>query len=332
MTIRRIASGALTLTLGACDPVFYCGERLIDACRKAEDLSAFVGTEVAASNPVGNAVVGEGGAIHRQGKLSISVRTNMTTRSAPLMGRPVLRSDGVAGSTMFDTREDLAASFRADAAVGAFRGFRTHGTRVGGLDLLGSVSRIPAFGSEDLRVKPEGLLGFGIGLRLGLIQETHTLPAVSATAAYHGAPRFSAKTGPFPLADGGAVSISLDTIDVSTSTIRLAASKRFGRLGLTGGFGKDSYHVRSEYRVTSADYELDSGPQTTSMDLGQSNAFGGVSLALGAATLGAEAGTVFGGRQPALMNTFSDRRLDRSRSYFTLGVRMAAGRTFDRGQ
>ena len=69
-----------------------------------------------------------------------------------------------------------------------------------------------------------------------------------------------------------------------------------------------------------------------SLDFRRNNAFGGGSMALGRATLGVEAGTVFGGRQPALTNTFGERRIDRARGYVTVGVKMAAGRTLDVGR
>ena len=330
MNVRTLTSGAFLLTLAACDGV-YCGDVLIDACRKAEDLAGFVGTEVAASHPVGNAVIGEGGGIHRQGRLSIGLRANTATLSAPVIGRPTLRRDGITGTT-FQTRNDRGTSFGADLAVGAFRGFRVRATRVGGVDLLGNLTRTPAFGSQDFRARSKGLAGVGIGLRLGVVQETRSIPGVSLTAATYVSQEYKAETGQLPLTDSGTVSIALRRLRGETGIVRVAASKQFGRFGLTGGVGTDSYHVTGDYRIKSADPLLDSGWGSMSLDFRRNNAFGGGSIALGKATLGVEAGTVFGGRQPALTNTFGERRIDRARGYVTVGVKMAAGRTLDVGR
>jgi hypothetical protein len=328
-TQLTISSGALILMLSACsDGTLACTVALIDVCQKATDVSTYIGTEVAGAIVGGNAIMGEGGALNVPARMSLSVRTNMMGRSVPRIGNPALRTDGVAGTSTFAVREGTAATYVADVALGALPGFRVGETRVGGLDLLGSASLIPAFSSEDLQMHSKRRFGYGLGLRVGLIEETATLPGVSIAAIFRQAPRLTAATTWLPMADGRRARVSFTEIDVLARTLRVAASKRFGRFGLTGGLGRDSYDVTAGYRIAvSDDNESTYGPIPTSLELKRNTAFGGASLALGSATLGAEFGTVFAAGKPALVNTFGGKPIDRTRAFLTFGVKMSAGRT-----
>lgn len=168
---------------------------------------------------------------------------------------------------------------------------------------------------------------------MGLLGETRTLPAVSVSLASRGLPLFTLKTDPLPMSDGGSVSILLDQIRVNAITLHAAASKRIGRFGLTAGVGRDRYGVSTVYRMVSPDYSIDTGTEiTAAANVHRRTAVGGASIALGRATLGVEAGSVFGGRDPTFVNTFGDQPLNRTRSFVTFGVRFAAGRTVDRGR
>jgi hypothetical protein len=326
---RAAAICALELALAGCDGNYGCTIDLIDVCQKAADIGTYVGTDAASAIAGGNVVMTEGGALHVPAKMSFSLRTNVIGRSSPVIGLPTLRTDGTAGNSTFGIREGNAASYTVDAAFGALPGFRLGETRVGGVDVLGSATLVPVFGSRDLRVRSRGGLGYGAGVRLGLIEETRALPGLSVSAMWRQAPRFTGRTASLPMDDGREASISFTRIDVKTETIRLAASKRFGRFGLTGGLGRDGHDVTTEYSIL-----VSGDPNTytavpTAVESTRNNAFGGVSLALGKATLGVELGTVFAGEKPFLVNTFGSRPIDRARTYVSFGVKMSAGRTDD---
>ena len=64
MNVRPITSGVLLLfVLSACDYPGVCYDRVLDGCRKAEDLAAFVAEQAAGSVVSGNAIIGESGVV-----------------------------------------------------------------------------------------------------------------------------------------------------------------------------------------------------------------------------------------------------------------------------
>ena len=331
MNVRPITSGVLLLVLSGCDNSAICYDRLIDACRKAEDLTAFVGEQAAGSLASGNAIIGESGILQATGKMSVSLRAHGVARSAPQLQGTMLRTDGVATSSAFRTEDAGAMSMSADFAVGGLRGFRAGETRIGGIDLLGNLTMVPGFHSNGLRVTSKGL-GYGLGVRVGVVAETRVLPAISLSVMGRALPTFSAQTTQLNTDAGGTMSISLTDISVSGHTLRLAGSKQFGRYGITSGFGRSSYHTSSGYRVASPDGSEDTGVNFTDAYVTRNDVFAGASLTLGPARIGAEVGRTLGAGGPVMFNTFGDGTTSGRRTYATLGVRFGAGRTHDRGR
>jgi len=243
----------------------------------------------------------------------------------------MLRTDGVAASSAFRTEDGGAMSMSADVAVGGLRGFRAGETRIGGIDLLGHLSMAPGFHSNGLRVTSKGF-GFGLGVRVGVIAERGVLPAISVSVMRRALPTFSAQTTQLATDAGGTMSISLKDIAVTAQTLRLAGSKQFGRIGITGGFGRSSYETSAEYRVASPDLSDDSGANVMFASVTRNDMFAGASLTLGPARIGAEVGRTLGATGPVMLNTFGDGATGERRTYATLGVRFGAGRTNDRGR
>ena len=68
------------------------------------------------------------------------------------------------------------------------------------------------------------------------------------------------------------------------------------------------------------------GSQNLMFDANRNTAFIGGSLGMGAATLGAELGSVFGGKTPPMINAFGDGSTTPARGYLTFGVRLPVGR------
>jgi hypothetical protein len=331
MNARSIAAPAVILAAAGCD-LSGCDPRLLDACQKARDLASFVGTEIAASNPTGNIVIGESDAHHATGLVSIAVRASSVAHSAPRLNGVVLRPDSTTASSAYPVDDRRDTGFTFDFSAGGFRGFRLGDTRVGALDVLGNVVILPTFDAGDFRSRPNGI-GFGLGVRLGVIGETRVLPAVSVSMLARAMPTFTMKSDPLPMADGGTARINLESLRAHAYLARVAASKKIGRVGLTAGVGLDRYRASAEYRVTEPDLGTDSdvlsvnGPHSN-----RSVLFAGASVPLGKATLAVEAGRVSAPKDLHLLNTFVGSSMTKARTFVTFGMRIPAGRTLDRGR
>lgn len=328
MRVRLIVCGALAFTASACDPLI-CGGRLADACQKAQDLGYVTGVQLADAASSGNATIGKSGALFARGKMDISVRATGVPTNRVRFDDVRLRTDGVAAATGFGVDEATVRSLSVDAATGVWRGWRRGQTRIGGLDLLLGVSVTPDGNVGGLRQTSGGRHAVAFGLRLGLLDETRTLPAVSLSGAYRGHALFSATTPPLSADSGGTVTIKLHDADITGTTLRLAASKQLSRFGVTAGVGRDHYALKSDYSVIGSNDLLGSGEGRVSLELSRRVAFAGASFTLGRTALAAELGRAFPGRAPQLMNTFGERTPNAARSYATFGVRIAAGRTHD---
>jgi hypothetical protein len=323
MNGRPIGYAALVAILSACDVGPYCSARILDACAKAEQMAAFVGEELASSATTGNAIVGQGSALHHLGSVALSVRTNTTRRTTPQLGEALLRTDGEGSTGNFTFDDGTATSLSADVAIGVVPGFAVGETRVLGVDLLGSLTAVPGFDNGGLTAHGGGI-GFGTGLRLGVLAETRALPAVSLSASVRQLPSFTLTNRPLRLADGGWVTLGMDDLDVTTRAIRVAASKQFGRFGMTGGLGKDWHDITGKLRVESLDRLDQSMAHTTSQDVTRTTAFAGASFALGrAATLSAEVGRLSGTDDRMAYNMFTARSGDGARTFVTVGMRLA---------
>jgi hypothetical protein len=331
MRVRTLAAPALALTTAGCDLDLGCTARMLDACRKAQDLSAFVGTELAAAVPTGNAVLGEADALHATGRMSIALRATSSTRVEPTMQSGALRVDSVASSTTFGVNTNRSTTVTGDLSVGAFRGFRAGATRVGAVDLLGSVSYVPAFGVAQFRARPRGL-GLGVGARLGIVGETRAFPAISASVWSRSSGAYKVESDRLATTDGETQTIELDLLQAVTNSYRIAAAKRIGPLGITAGFGEDAYRVSADYRIAEVERETDSGfRHTIGPRSHRRMVFAGGSYTLGMATIALEAGRFEHGRVIPSINTFAGDGATKARTFVTLGVRIPAGRTHDRG-
>ena len=326
MNRGSMACAALCLALGACDDGLYCTDLILDGCHKAEDLIAFVGEDIAASSTSGNPILGQGGALHSPRSVSLSLRTNMMRRTTPQLGDATINGQPTSGA--FSAGEGTATSLSADIALGALQGKRVGETRVGGLDVLGTVMLVPQFSTSGLTVDGGGL-GFGGGLRLGLMEETRTLPGVSLSGTIRFLPSFELRGNqPVLLADGSTARLSIEQLDVDTRSVRLAASKQLGRLSITGGLGRDWYAIRGKYRVVSTGGPDDSGSEEAWHDVARNSAFASASLALGRSiSVGAEAGRLFANAPTMTNDTFGADPSEQARTFLTVGVRLAASLT-----
>src|SRR5215207_3170684 len=197
----------LLVVTTACGPT--CGFLLTDACRKAEELGYLVGMQLTDATTVGNAVLGQGGALHGAGKVAIALRASGLHRDTPRFRDVTIRHDSVPGRTAFPSDEGVALSFGVDLAVGAYAGAHVGDTRAGALDVLASVSLTPTYRSSGLHVRARAIRGLAVGARIGLIEETRTMPGVSLTAMLGTTGSFSVDAPATPIDSGGTATITL---------------------------------------------------------------------------------------------------------------------------
>ena len=324
MNARSIACAALTLALAACGEYgLLCEATLADACSKARDLATVMTVQLGdGAVASGNAIIGQGGALGNSGRMEASFRARVTSMGSPQFDDVTVRTDATVGSSTFGADAQPTTSFAGDFAVRVSRGDRVGDTRVAALDLLGGFSITPHLGGGSVETNGR-MLGVSLGARLGILQETKTLPAVSLSGMFRTLPRFSVTSQSMPTDSGGTVTLSLNNGDILTTGWRLAASKQLGRFGISGGLGGETYDGTVDFAVDAS--STTGGSETIDITARRNTAFVGGSLGLGRATLAAEVGSVFGGKVPSMNNTFEESP-DAARAYLTLGVRLPLGK------
>lgn len=204
-------------------------EPLRSECHLAVGAARIAQPRLAAALFGGNAVPGTASTLGM--RLGTLPRMSLALRvtSAPAELAPIAdRSDS-------DGSRALLFGFGADAAVGVLTGFSPLPT-VGGvlsLDVIGRVAYVPLSRSDGFQ--DGGVFGWALGARVGALRESFTLPGVALTGLYGRI----ARTG---LGDPNAA----DTRGFFEGAMTdwhadLAASKRVGLVGLTGGIAYDRY-------------------------------------------------------------------------------------------
>jgi hypothetical protein len=307
---------------------------LVDACRKAQEIGSLLGVQTGDMTTGGNAILGQSGALHATGKMAVAVRGTGIRWHSPQVRDITIRQDSTVSSTTFPMKTSTAGSFSIDLAVGGLPGIRIGDTRVGAVDVLGSLSLTPPQQSAGLRLRFPDPRGLALGLRVGILEETRTLPAASLTAMVRGPGVFSVKTPPMPIDSGGTVRMEFRDATLISTAFRLAASKQVGRYGFTAGLGTESYHLSTPYEILTAGNDRFGeygGSGEINFHTTRRLGFAGASYTLGRATIGAEFGRLTGGRVPAMVNSFGGRPVTAARNFLTVGVRFAAGRTAGSG-
>jgi len=197
-----------------------------------------------------------------------------------------------------------------------FRGFPIGLTYIGGVDLLGSASYLPAFDQTGVRVgQPTGAIRFGYGARLGLLQETFLTPGISVTYEERSLPVTT-----IVATASSTQSFSVRDLDLRTKGWRIVASKNLLWVTLAAGFGRDYYDANA--KIT---YNVDGQTQTPvslAVSPSRTSIFGDVSLNLiPFVKLVGELGRVSGGA----VHTFNsfDNDVNQSRWYGSIGARLA---------
>ncbi|HEX6750818.1 MAG TPA: hypothetical protein VF092_26260 [Longimicrobium sp.] len=172
-------------------------------------------------------------------------------------------------------RTDVVPSVNVDAAVSLTQGLPGGVAGLGAIDLLLSAGLLTGAGPL------EGTsLGYGGGVRVGILRETFGTPAVNVSAMYRRVDGVRYRAAPREL--------EFDVRDVS---LRATVAKRVARIGLVGGAGYDRF-TGGDARFS---YAEGSGFVSSKPEEGRWSLFGNVSLPLTVGAVTLEGGWMSGG-------------------------------------
>ncbi len=288
-----------------------------DACQKAADLFAFLAPQISASIAGGNATLGQGGTMGGLGRFALTIRASGLPGELPNIEDMTVSTEG-AQRDVFGVDEQWFAIPQVDLAVGLFGGVPLGLTSVGGVDVLLSGSYIPELDEDDFSLSaPDGKFKLGYGARLGILQESITMPGVAVSYMRRELPTMDIVARP----DDDELSVSGARLRVDSW--RLTAGKRFPFIGLAAGIGQDRYDSQADVSAVINDgatvVEMGT-PVAFSQEMTRTNAFANVAFNLAIFRLVGEVGRVWGG-DVETFNTFENTSAAEPRLYGSVGLR-----------
>ena len=313
--MRRLAVGTALLAAALSSPAqAQCaGGVTADACTKAVDLWAYMMPQLGTSLVGGSHTLGVGSTLGGFGHFAVALRGNAVMGDLPdLSGVTV----GIAGaqSSNIATNSQVVGLPGVDLALGVFKGIPLGVTRVGGIDLLGSVTYVPDIEGDGVTLSTsDGNTKFGLGARVGLLEQSLVVPGVSFSYLVRDLPVMSL-TAAAQNAD-----FAINDFSVKTKSWRLAAQKNLLLFQLGAGVGQDTYDASAAISGTvSGGANFNSG---VAQELTRTTYYGSLGFNLFIAKVVAEVGQVSGGTVTTF-NTF-DEAADKSRLYGSLGLRIS---------
>ncbi len=292
-----------------------------DGQRKMEEIAGFLGTQQGDAVAAGSPLFGKAGTLGSTGRTSFSLRAVRAGRNTPSVSGTTVSTTGTKSAT-FSTSDGAVTAVTADAGVSLWRGFGAGRTHAAGITLLGGMSLHPGFGESDIEIDGGDGLAVALGIRLGILEETGSIPGIAITTTWRGLPGFSLRAPPLPTDDGGTMVMKLDEVNGHLIQSRIAVSKEFGKLGLILGYGADSYTASGylDLRITDSPHQgSEFEGQTIMYD--RTALFAGATWRLAGVTFGAEVGRLGALRSGFPWNRFGGRS-DWSRTYLSLGTRI----------
>lgn len=311
--MRRILGTTLALAvLSVPARAQTCNGITADACQKASDLWAYMMPQLGTSLVGGSHTLGMGTTLGGFPHFALALRANALRGDLPNVGNLTV-APGAAQNSNITTQSQFVGLPGVDFAVGVWKGLPLGVTRVGGIDLIGSVTYIPEIEGDDVSIIPtDGSVKVGLGARVGLLEQSLVVPGVSFSYLVRDLPTVdltaSAQNANFAISD----------FSVKTKSWRLAAQKNLMLFQLGAGVGQDTYESSA---VIGGDV-LGNGFSTTgSQDLTRTTFYGNVGFNLLVAKVIGEIGSVSGGE----VNTFNtfDEAADKSRLYGSIGIRIS---------
>jgi len=292
-----------------------------DACQMAVDVFMMMAPQLGLALTGGNATLGRGSTLGGPGHFSVGIRGNVFDGDLPqVQNFPTPSVTGVQPSRTLPSKSQIVGLPTADAAIGIFGGVPLPLTSVGGIDLLLSATYVPSIGDagSDVQIKPSQNLQIGYGVRVGLLQESIVVPGVSFTYLKRDLPTTTM------LSTSSNLDVNITDAKVKTSAFRLVASKSLVLFGVAAGVGKDRYDQAANIQATAkgSGLAVQSDVVPLSEKLNRTNYFLDLSLNMPIFKLVGEVGQVSGGTVNTY-NQFSGGRADKSRTYGSVGFRLA---------
>jgi hypothetical protein len=255
----------------------------------------------------GNPVIGTANTLGGLGRFSLTARAN-----AADVILPDPEYDGTTGEV--PSSEELYAPVPlVEGAAGIYEGLPSG---LLSIDFLGSAQLLPTDQIDNLTVDGDArrigdvALGFGYGLRVGILRDEGPLPAVSVSAMRRNIPRVA--YGDIEQGDEFRYAV-----DLQATNLRLVASKQFAALQLAAGIGWDRY-------TGDAEIQLRDQPGTAlevALKESRTLAFLNAGLDLAAVSIVGEAGYQ-SGRDQELSTDFEDFDTKSGEFFAGLGLRV----------
>ncbi len=313
--MRRLALAAAVLAASAV-PVraqSCTGVVTQDACQKAGDLWAYMMPQLVTSLVGGSHTLGMGTTLGGFPHFAIALRANAVRGDLPDVSNLTVSLAGRQASNIA-TQEQFVGLPGIDFALGVFKGFPVGVTRVGGVDLLGSLTYIPEIEGDGTTIRPtDGSTKIGLGARVGLLEQSLIVPGISFSYLVRNLPTLDLS------ADANNATFAIRDFSVKTKSWRLAAQKNFLLFQLGAGFGQDTYETGADITGTVTGGGSFNVP--ASQDLTRTTMYGNLGFNLFLAKLVAEIGQVSGG-EVTTFNNFAN-EADKSRLYGTVGLRVS---------
>lgn len=289
-----------------------------DACQMAVDVFQYLAPQLGIALTGGNATLGQGGALGGLGHFAVELRGNAIAGDLPQIQNFPQPSTNGRQQRELPTKKQFVGLPTVDGAVGIFKGLPLGVTNVGAVDVLVSASYVPTVSGSSVQVKPNQNLQLGLGVRVGLLQESLLTPGVGISYLRRDLPTTTV-TG-----SSSGMSINVQNASVKTNAWRLTASKNLLLLSLAAGIGRDSYDESALAQGTVQTSPI-GAQQSQQIKLSQTmtrtNYFLDASLNMLLAKIVGEIGQVSGGTVTPY-NSFSGGPADKSRLYGSLGVRV----------
>lgn len=312
--MRRILAGTAFLVAVAAPANAQCAAGFTqDACQKATDLWAYMMPQIGTSLVGGSHTLGMGTTLGGFPHFALALRGNAVMGDLPDLSNLNVSLGGRQNSNI-DSKNQILGLPGVDFAVGIYKGFPLGVTRIGGVDLIGSVTYVPQIKGDGVTLAAQdGSTKIGLGARIGLLEQSLIVPGISFSYLVRDLPVMSLT------ARASNADFALNDFSVKTTSWRLAAQKNLLLFQLGAGVGQDTYDASS--RITGTVTGGGSFTSSPSQELKRTTMYGSVGFNLLIAKIVAEIGQVSGG-EVTTFNTFSE-AADKSRLYGSVGLRIS---------
>jgi hypothetical protein len=311
----------------AADP--SCVGPAADACQQAVDFFHYLAPQIGTAMTGGNTTLGQGGSLGglRLGlipRFAVGIRVNAVQGNAPNYS-PTFSPFAAANapppaSHEITTSNAIVPMPAVDLALGVFKGVPLPLTNVGGVDVLFSGAYIPNYNGDEFQLKPKDNLAFGVGARVGILQESLLVPGVGFSYMVRKLPVTTITTSQNSATFNATAAVK--DVDLKSKAWRLTVSKSLLLFGIAAGVGQDKYDASTSITATVTPtvgpVQTISTPDLKS-EVTRTHYFADLSMNLMVIKLVGTVGMVSGGDVPTY-NSY-DNAPDKSRLYGSVGIR-----------